>query len=58
MTGTPTASTTARVSVEVEAVPGAVAVHRREQDLAGAEALGPARPPDRVDARSACARRG
>ena len=36
-TGTPTASTTARVSSEVEAVAGAVAVHRGEQDLPGPE---------------------
>ena len=40
-TGIGTASATARVSVEVEAVAGAVAVHRGEQDLAGAERAPP-----------------
>ena len=36
--------------LEVEAVAGAVAVHRREQDLAGAEPLGLRRPRQRVEA--------
>ncbi len=35
------------VSTQVEAVAGAVAVHRREQDLAGAELVGLARPTPR-----------
>ncbi len=38
---------------EVEAVAGAVAVHRREQDLAGAQLDHPRRPLDGVHARSA-----
>ena len=37
ITGTPTDPDTAAVQLEVVAVPGAVAVHRGEEDLAGAE---------------------
>ena len=44
--------------VDVEALLGAVAVHRREQDLAGAELLGSRRPSRARRCRSACGRRG
>ena len=50
ITGTPTASADRPRQLEVEAVPGAVAVHRREQDLAGAELDRPLAPTRRVDA--------
>ena len=43
--------------LEVEAVAGAVAVHRRQQDLAGAERGDRPRPTRRRRCRSACARR-
>ena len=47
-----------RGELDVEAVAGAVAVHRGEQDLAGAERLGPARPLDGVEPGRRCGRRG
>ena len=49
-TGTPTASLTARVELEVESLARAVAIHRREQDLSDAALGGLGRPGDAVDA--------
>ena len=51
MTGTPTASVMARVSSRSKPSRGAVAVHRGEQDLAGAAPLGLGRPVHRVTPR-------
>ena len=53
MTGTLTAAATALVKREVEAGFGAVAVHRGQQDFAGAQGDDFAREGDRVDARRA-----
>ena len=50
MTGTLTASTIALVSCGLESLAGAVAVHRRQQDLAGTQGHGLRRPLDRVRA--------
>ena len=51
MTGMSTASDTAAVMLAVEPGLGAVAIHRRQQDLAGAARLRLARPLDSVAGR-------
>ena len=51
MTGTPTASDDRRGHLEVEAVAGAVAVHRGQEDLTGTQPHRPGGPLDHVDAR-------
>ena len=58
ITGTVTSAARARDQLEVEAVLGAVGVHRVEQDLAGAELAGRARTTRPRRCRCACDRRG
>ena len=58
MTGTPTASLDGPGQLDVEAVAGAVAVHRGEQDLARRRGARPRPPTPPRRARSGCGRRG
>ena len=58
ITGTSTAAAHQADQLEVEAVGGAVGVHRVEQDLAGAQLGGPAPPTRRRRARRSAGRRG
>ena len=57
ITGTDTSRAHQPDQLEVEAVLGAVGVHRVEQDLAGAEVGGPPGPLDRVEAGATAGRR-